>query len=151
MERKKLEAVVGELKGMEVVRQDSFFFDALNNIEAATAKKAFKIAVVGEFSTGKSTFINAVIGKDLLSHATQEVTATITNIHNVGRRDRRYRTCDVTFYDGTVTHLGDDRELVQYTTTQSHQHNVVQDIRYVDYYTDFMAEDTDVVIVDTPA
>ncbi len=150
MERKKLEAVVGELKGMEVVRQDSFFFDALNNIEAATAKKAFKIAVVGEFSTGKSTFINAVIGKDLLSHATQEVTATITNIHNVGRRDRRYRTCDVTFYDGTVTHLGDDRELVQYTTTQSHQHNVVQDIRYVDYYTDFMAEDTDVVIVDTP-
>lgn len=150
MERERLEAIVRELQSMDVVRQDSFFFDAIKNIQLTTAKKAFKIAVVGEFSTGKSTFINAIIGRDLLSHATQEVTATITNIHNVGRYDRRYKTCDVTFYNGSVIHLKDDRDLVQYTTTQSQEHNVVQDIRYVDYYTDFMAADADVVIVDTP-
>ena len=29
----------------------------------------FKVAVVGEFSTGKSTFINSIIGKDILTHA----------------------------------------------------------------------------------
>ena len=58
MERKKLEAVVGELKGMEVVRQDSFFFDALNNIEAATAKKAFKMRALknSRFLSGSFSF-----------------------------------------------------------------------------------------------
>lgn len=150
MERQRLESMVKELQSMDAVRQDTFLLDTLKNMELTTAKRAFKIAVVGEFSTGKSTFINAIIGRDLLSHATQEVTATITNIHNVGRYDRRYRTCDVTFYNGSVIHLKDDRELIQYTTTQSNQHNVVQDIQYVDYYTDFMENNADVVIVDTP-
>jgi len=150
MKRKLLESIVRDLKELDAVKQDSFFTDTLNNIELTTAKKAFKIAVVGEFSTGKSTFINAMIGRDLLSHATQEVTATITNIHNVPRSDKRYRTCDVTCYDGSVIHLKDDRKLVEYTTTQSRERDVVQDIRYVDYYTDFMEEGADVVIVDTP-
>lgn len=119
MKRELLESIVRDLKELDAVKQDSFFSDTLNNIELTTAKKAFKIAVVGEFSTGKSTFINAMIGRDLLSHATQEVTATITNIHNVPRSDKRYRTCDVTCNDGSVIHLKDDRKLVEYTTTQS--------------------------------
>lgn len=150
MNRELLESIVRDLKKLDSIKQDSFFSDTLNNIELTTAKKAFKIAVVGEFSTGKSTFINAMIGRDLLSHATQEVTATITNIHNVSRSDKRYKTCDVTCYDGSVIHLEDDGKLVEFTTTQSREHNVVQDIQFVDYYTDFMEEGADVVIVDTP-
>ncbi len=150
MNRELLESIVRDLKKLDAIKQDSFFSDTLNNIELTTAKKAFKIAVVGEFSTGKSTFINAMIGRDLLSHATQEVTATITNIHNVSRSDKRYKTCDVTCYDGSVIHLEDDGKLVEFTTTQSRERNVVQDIQFVDYYTDFMEEGADVVIVDTP-
>ena len=42
-----------------------------------------RIAVVGEFSSGKSTFINALIGKDILNHATKETTAVITRLINV--------------------------------------------------------------------
>ena len=34
--------------------------------------KSFRIAVVGEFSSGKSTFINALVQQDLLSHATKK-------------------------------------------------------------------------------
>lgn len=150
MNRELLESIVRDLKKLDAIKQDSFFSDTLNDIELTTAKKAFKIAVVGEFSTGKSTFINAMIGRDLLSHATQEVTATITNIHNVSRSDKRYKTCDVTCYDGSVIHLEDDGKLVEFTTTQSRERNVVQDIQFVDYYTDFMEEGADVVIVDTP-
>ena len=40
--------------------------------------KEFRIAVVGEFSSGKSTFINAILGKDILNHATTETTAVVT-------------------------------------------------------------------------
>lgn len=32
----------------------------------------FRLAVVGEFSSGKSTFLNAIIGKDILKHGVQE-------------------------------------------------------------------------------
>ena len=37
----------------------------------------FRISVVGEFSSGKSTFINAILGQDVLQHATTETTASI--------------------------------------------------------------------------
>lgn len=37
----------------------------------------FTIVVVGEFSAGKSTFLNALMGKKLLPSFTSETTATI--------------------------------------------------------------------------
>lgn len=42
-----------------------------------------RVTIVGEFSSGKSTFLNALIGKDILPHASSETTATLTYIHNV--------------------------------------------------------------------
>lgn len=49
--------------------------------------KSFRIAVVGEFSSGKSMFINALVQQDLLSHATQETTAVLTRLVNVQKDD----------------------------------------------------------------
>ena len=38
------------------------------------------ISIFGEFSTGKSTFLNALMGEDILSVATEPTTATPTRI-----------------------------------------------------------------------
>lgn len=90
MNRKELGKRIISIKDCAFLTSDGFYSDAIANIEEAFEKKPFRIALVGEFSTGKSTFINALIGRDLLLHATEEVTATITNIHNVGKEDSRW-------------------------------------------------------------
>jgi cell division protein FtsA len=41
---------------------------------------SYRIGVFGEFSTGKSTFLNALMGEDILSVATEPTTATPTRI-----------------------------------------------------------------------
>lgn len=141
---------IKQLEQLQLFQTDTFYKETLKNIVDINQKKPFKIAVVGEFSTGKSTFINAILGVDLLCHATEEVTATITNIHNVPATDKRYRTCDVTFMNGDIVHLDDDVEIGQYTTTQSKENNVAREIKCVDYYANYMSDDTDILIVDTP-
>lgn len=141
---------IGQLEQLKIFQTDTFYKETLENIVNMNRKRPFKIAVVGEFSTGKSTFINAILGVDLLCHATEEVTATLTNIHNVSEKDKRYRTCDVTFMNGDTVHLEDDAELIQYTTTQSEVNDVAHEIKCVDYYASYMSDDTDIIIVDTP-
>lgn len=141
---------IKQLEQIQIFRTDTFYKETLENIVDLNRKRPFKIAVAGEFSTGKSTFINAILGIDLLCHATEEVTAAITNIHNVPVSDKRYRTCDVTFMNGDTLHLEDDTKLLQYTTAQSEISDVAHEIRCVDYYASYMSDDTDIVIVDTP-
>ena len=150
MDRLYINEKIKQLEQIQIFQTDTFYKEALENIVNCNQKKPFKIAVVGEFSTGKSTFINAILGIDLLCHATEEVTATITNIHNVSQNDERYRTCDVTFMNGDTVHIKNDKQLIQYTTTKSKENDVVHEIKCVDYYANYMSDDTDIVIVDTP-
>ena len=45
-------------------------------------KLIFEVVVVATMSAGKSTVINALIGKELLHSANEATTATITRIHD---------------------------------------------------------------------
>ena len=49
-----------------------------------------------------------------------------------------------------MEHLEDDSQLLDYTTTKSRVTNVVNTIKSVDYYTDFMDPSVDIILVDTP-
>ncbi len=51
----------------------------------ALRENKFQIAIVAPFSAGKSTFINALLGTDLLSMALEAETATITRVRKGGR------------------------------------------------------------------
>ncbi|CAM3880411.1 dynamin family protein [Alkalicoccus chagannorensis] len=54
--------------------------DNLNAIQSHLQKERFSIAVVGEFSRGKSTFINALLGAKVLPMKTRPTTAVINRI-----------------------------------------------------------------------
>ena len=137
------------LKSYSVIYDGANVKDTIDTIENRIDQNEFKIAVVGEFSAGKSTFINAIVGKDLLKHATLETTAALTYIHNVKPDDSRVNTCTIRFADGTVQSFEHLTDLEKYTTTQS-DIDVVTEVNSVDIYINFIDVQEDLVIVDTP-
>lgn len=80
LKRKKLLAILQQLSDMAAALQ--------LNVQEQQAKKAmemlmqeqFHMAVVGEFSRGKSTFVNALIGKNILPSSMLPTTAIISKI-----------------------------------------------------------------------
>lgn len=56
------------------------FNDQLSLIDKKSKSSQLHLAVVGEFSSGKSTFINAILRKRLLKEAVMPTTASATNI-----------------------------------------------------------------------
>jgi hypothetical protein len=49
-----------------------------------SAERCFRVAIVGEFSTGKSALVNALLGEDLLPTALEACTAVVTRIRCAG-------------------------------------------------------------------
>lgn len=129
--------------------QNSRYITELNILKDRLNDKTFRIAVVGEFSSGKSTFVNSIIGKDVLKHAATETTATVTYIHNVLENDRRIDTCDIEYVDGKKQHISDLEQLKEYTTVNS-AINVADTIRSVSVYVNFLKVPYPVMIADTP-
>lgn len=144
-----LNTAISDLKKLECIKERPVFVKALDGLEKRLKDKTFRIAVVGEFSSGKSTFINAIIGRDVLTHAVTETTATITYIYNVQKKDKRLNTCVINFTDGKSQNITDISEISKYTTAQSNI-DVVSKIASVEVYVNFLNTDVPLVIVDTP-
>lgn len=140
---------IGALKSIDYLKGKNTYLQEIDAIEKRIKDDVFRIAVVGEFSSGKSTFINSLIGKDVLSHAVSETTATITNIVNVDKNDNRLQTCDITYRNGEKLHLNNLDDLMKYTTAQSNA-NVAEKISTVSVYVNFMDISYPLVITDTP-
>ena len=64
--------VIRRLENQEELQTFSEFQQKLRYFKKRFEDEEFRIAVVGEFSSGKSTFINALIGQDVLQHAKKE-------------------------------------------------------------------------------
>lgn len=109
----------------------------------------FRITIVGEFSSGKSTLLNALIGRDILPHSQSETTATLTYIHNIERGDEKEDSAVINFTDGTCKNI-DLSQLKEYTTAFSKTVNVFENIEYVDIFTHLENLDSNIVLVDTP-
>ncbi len=139
---------IEKIRALKAVKS-SRYVSELDILEKRLNDKTFRLVVVGEFSSGKSTFINAIIGRDILKHAATETTATVTYIYNVSKDDNRINTCDIEYADGKIVNLPDLEKLRQYTTVES-DINVAEDIKSVSIYVCFLDVKYPVVIVDTP-
>ena len=127
----------------------------LSETEEELKDNEFKITIVGEFSSGKSTFLNALIGKDILPHGVKETTATVTYIHNVPLTDERQNKAVIHFSDqnkeDVTLDVGQDSSaLVNYVTTKANEYDVVKDIASVDIFVHFANTEEPIVLIDTP-
>lgn len=77
--------IINQIENYEELKTIGSFTKEVEIFRERLNDDEIRIAVVGEFSAGKSTFINALIGKDILKHATTETTAVITRIVNVDK------------------------------------------------------------------
>jgi small GTP-binding protein len=62
------------------VLEDPVFIDRIESLKQALSREKLNILIVGEFSRGKSTFINAILGKPYLPANVNPTTATINVI-----------------------------------------------------------------------
>lgn len=67
MDKNEIEKIITQLRNNSTVKKSKQILADIQNIDSRLNEDVFKLAVVGEFSSGKSTFINAIIGMDLLS------------------------------------------------------------------------------------
>lgn len=145
----KLIETIKNLMDNRIIRDNPKSKEILNLIKERIEDNEFKIAVVGEFSSGKSTFINALIGKDILKHATVETTATVTYIHNVKTSNNLCGKCRVNYSNGETKLIYNYDDLKEYTTTLSNE-DVANTIASVEIFMHFIDLEEDIIIVDTP-
>jgi len=83
----------GILKGLEVAlnqlqkkgKEEDGLIETVRSLRE-TLNSPLLVTVLGEFSSGKSTFINALLGEKLLPMKQRETTATITKLQFANRR-----------------------------------------------------------------
>lgn len=73
--------VLEKVKKVDLVALNKSLQATLDNMLERLKTNTFRLAVVGEFSSGKSTFLNAIIGKDILKHGVQETTASFQQLY----------------------------------------------------------------------
>ena len=140
--------VIRNIISNKYIEENNLYHDIFENIIKRLNDRTFKLAVVGEFSSGKSTFLNALIGKDILKHGAQETTATITEIknENIGNKV----VFDVLYTNGTTEkNISIDR-LNEYTTTSSTVHSVAEKISKVIIKKHFLNYEGELSVIDTP-
>ena len=111
----------------------------------------FSIAVVGEFSTGKSTFLNALMGDKILPSFTKETTATINFLRHKDKAEDGESGC-VYYNDGRseLINSADINTISRYVSTESCDVDVARAVDHLDLFLDSKFLEGNVTLVDTP-
>lgn len=111
----------------------------------------FSISVVGEFSAGKSTFLNALMQERILPSFTKETTATINFLRHKDKAENGESGC--VHYNDEHTeafHSADLKTVSRYVSTNSDSVDVAKAVKYLDLFLDSRFLEGNVTLVDTP-
>lgn len=65
---------------------NGLYYDEILKVEDMIHENKYKVAIIGEFSSGKSTFLNAISGKRVLYSSPKEATGVVTFLENSSKR-----------------------------------------------------------------
>jgi GTP-binding protein EngB required for normal cell division len=91
--------------------------DGARNLSAKLAEELFNVVVAGEFKRGKTTFVNALLGAEVLPAAVVPLTSIVTAV-TWGPRPR----AEIQFLDGRIQPV-DPAELSRYVTERGNTRN----------------------------
>jgi GTP-binding protein EngB required for normal cell division len=98
---------------------------------------------LGQFKSGKSSFINSIIGEDILPVGVIPVTSIITRLQYGAAFETR-----VHFLDGKFSDISIDE--IEHFITEEHNPKNVRDVSLVDIYVPQLSSFPNIRIVDTP-
>lgn len=113
-------------------------------------KGLFSIVIVGEFSAGKSTFLNALMGKKILPSFSKETTATVNYLRHTSEAPNGEK--GIVYYKNGKTEIlpSLDVDVIEKVVSTRGDKDVVSDIAHVDLYLDSKFLENGVVLVDSP-
>ena len=113
-------------------------------------KEEFSIVIVGEFSVGKSTFLNALMGEKILPSYSDETTATVTFLRHKNKADNQQKGC-VHYADGSCEDIDsiETDVISKYVSTRS-DIPVAATVNHLDLFLDSPFLDGNITLVDTP-
>ena len=127
--------------------------EALGNLQGHVTHDVFSIVLIGQFSVGKSTFLNALMGQRILPSWKKETTATV-NFLQAKERAPHGEAGIVTYRDGhteALDHL-DYETLERYVSTRGDQgkQTIARTVERVDLFLDNKFLQDGVMLVDSP-
>lgn len=142
--KKKLKAVLHELLAQNFVQENPAAYEKLMELQQDIKNDFFVVVVLGEFKRGKSTFINALIGSDLLPTDVLPETATINALIYNEKSE-----LEIIMQDGSVEHGQVERSFLERFSAKN-QTEEYSKIKYLKIGYPFKLLNNNVVIVDTP-
>ena len=139
------EGLVGDIKKIQTKLLDEKFFPSsqlksILNKQIRRAKYPMEVAITGQFSAGKSTFLNALLARNILPTGITPVTSKV-NFINYGEEYK----LKITYYSG-AQEFAPIESIADFTDQREHE---MKDIKYLTLYAP-MDILKDISFVDTP-
>lgn len=141
-----LKGCINFYTGLERAEQVSTLEDLVSNVKNGR----FSIVVVGQFSAGKSTFLNSLMGEKYLPSFTTETTATVNFLRSVNESPTGRPLIRVNYKGGDKEECNDVtlENIEKFVSTRGD--NVAQKIESVEVFLDSPYLNDGVSLVDSP-
>ena len=148
----KKEKILALLKKTELFyadNEDEGKVEVFQSLQKNLEDGEFSIVVVGEFSAGKSTLLNALMGQKILPSFSGETTATVNFLRHKDKADHGVRG-KIYYKDGQTKELQDvSLDIInKYVSTKGD--DVAKTIEHLDLYLDSKFLEDGVTLVDSP-
>ena len=125
---------------------DGLYLEEIEQLETMFEEEKYKVVVIGEFSTGKSTFLNALIGRETLFSSLREATGVVTYVEKGHEPMAHVVYKDQESKSFPLHDEKDFKELKKYIDRKSKEARP----SYVRITTPSLNVDEEVIFIDTP-